>query len=320
MKKIMRRVSYARSLRAALMLFAMVLSWHSAEATDFDPKEFLKSVGCSKLPIPMGTCDFLSSENARNIMFTYHAVLLHGFCGQGNTDNVRQLIRDNPTLLPEVCNELVGIIDLRNTAAAATRETDRKVTQQPSRSQSQSANIPQQVKPATPPTPTGADYYSTYASRDMEKSGRVAYDRCSKISTHFDQKNSALIVPGNGTDTFFETSVSGTDAANKAIYKCRQGHARCYVCFADGRDDPEQWLQAWDQVMINEGEQKQRQEESEEAASAFMSAFGAAVAGAMQAPTSGSSCRRQRDYDACVWQGANGHGGGSERFCRLQFC
>jgi hypothetical protein len=74
---------------------------------DFDSFEFLKSVGCSQLP--MGTCEFLDPENAKNIMLTWNAVLLNHFCGQANPNNARQMLAADAAPEPEACRRLLHL-------------------------------------------------------------------------------------------------------------------------------------------------------------------------------------------------------------------
>jgi hypothetical protein len=73
--------------------------------------EFLKSVGCSKLP--MGTCEFLNPDNARNIMLTWNAVIFMGICGTSNPHDAKQLLDNDAAADPAACRELLGMHGIR---------------------------------------------------------------------------------------------------------------------------------------------------------------------------------------------------------------
>ena len=69
--------------------------------------EFLKSVGCSTLP--MGACDLLDANNARSIFNTYQAVLRSKFCGTTNLESAKQLLALGDATNPIACRDLLKI-------------------------------------------------------------------------------------------------------------------------------------------------------------------------------------------------------------------
>lgn len=66
---------------------------------------FLRSVGCSVLP--MGTCDLLNADNARNIMLTHRAILASHFCGTTNFNAAKQLLQLGDATNPDECRALL---------------------------------------------------------------------------------------------------------------------------------------------------------------------------------------------------------------------
>jgi hypothetical protein len=73
--------------------------------------EFLKTVGCSALP--MGACELLDSENARNLMLTHRAVLTSKFCGTINFQAAKQLVQMGNAPRPAECRTLLELLEAR---------------------------------------------------------------------------------------------------------------------------------------------------------------------------------------------------------------
>jgi hypothetical protein len=67
--------------------------------------EFLKSVGCSRLPL--AACDTLDPENARNIYASHKFQLRQAFCGSGNINAARQLYDLGDAPSPAECRYLL---------------------------------------------------------------------------------------------------------------------------------------------------------------------------------------------------------------------
>lgn len=70
-------------------------------------RDFLIGVGCSNLP--MGTCEMLDADNARNILRTHRSVLSSKFCGSANFNVARQLLESGMADQPNECGELLRL-------------------------------------------------------------------------------------------------------------------------------------------------------------------------------------------------------------------
>ena len=70
---------------------------------------FGKTVACSQLPL--GTCEFLNAENARNISRAWAAARASGWCNSSNFSQARQLLDGgygvpNPTKCRKLLNAI----------------------------------------------------------------------------------------------------------------------------------------------------------------------------------------------------------------------
>ncbi len=92
--------------RAILGLLAVpiVFSSLAVPAQAFEWFEFMKSVGCQKLP--MLSCELLDATNARNIALTYRGLLSQRFCGTINVGEAKQLVEIGAAS-PE-CEAVIG--------------------------------------------------------------------------------------------------------------------------------------------------------------------------------------------------------------------
>ena len=71
-----------------------------AEADDSAIYEFLKRVACGLLHLDI-QCDFLSAENAGNILNAKLALLSQKLCGSINRGEVKQLLETGNALQPK---------------------------------------------------------------------------------------------------------------------------------------------------------------------------------------------------------------------------
>lgn len=70
--------------------------------------DFLKRVACGLLHSDI-QCDFLSAENARNILNAKLALLSQKVCGSINRSEAKQLLDTGNALYPKECKELLEL-------------------------------------------------------------------------------------------------------------------------------------------------------------------------------------------------------------------
>lgn len=97
-----------RVFAAALLVASLCATPSPASAQSRALYDFLEAVGCSQLP--MGACELLSPENARNIAATHQAFLLRYYCGNGTggVAGARALLEVDAALHPSECRTLVN--------------------------------------------------------------------------------------------------------------------------------------------------------------------------------------------------------------------
>ncbi len=104
---------------------------------------------------------------------------------------------------------------------------------------------------------------------------------------------------------------------NTQIQFCDRTHG-----FEEGQTteaDREAYQHAIDQAGANRA-QHDAEENSQTTEQILQGILGGAGGLNSQPAYSPNGCRRPADYKACIWQGANGRGGGGPNFCFQQFC
>jgi len=70
-----------------------------------DILNFLQTVACTQLP--EGACEALNADNAGNILATYGSLLAQKYCGSGNFNEARELLKTDAANDSDKCRKLL---------------------------------------------------------------------------------------------------------------------------------------------------------------------------------------------------------------------
>lgn len=90
----------------AILFFATVSSSLHAVTKD-QVIIFGKTVACSQLPV--GTCEFLNAENARNLRRALAAALTQRYCGSMNFSAAKGMLDIGEAPDPEKCRKILSL-------------------------------------------------------------------------------------------------------------------------------------------------------------------------------------------------------------------